>query len=184
MEIFSDERPIFREEVNIHAVLEHCKLLAQAGFGRNVKFIEDYDPSLPAVAGNRDQLVQVILNLLKNAAEALINTPNAEIILTTAFRTGVKIQVSGSQERLKLPFEITIRDNGHGIDEELLPHLFDPFVTTKTNGSGLGLALVAKLIKDHGGIIECESQKGKTLFRILLPLMNISSPMNMNGVHK
>ena len=170
MEVFSDERPIEREPVNIHAVLEHVRRIASSGFASHIKFIETYDPSLPPVWGNRDQLVQVFLNLVKNAAEAIgSNTANGEIELLTAFRPGVRLSVPGTSERVTLPLEFSVRDNGPGISPELLPHLFDPFVTTKTSGSGLGLALVAKIIGDHGGVVDCESQNGATTFRILMP---------------
>ena len=169
MEVFGDERPVEREPVNIHVVLDHVRRLAQSGFARHIRFVEDYDPSLPPVLANRDQLIQVFLNLVKNASEALGGQADAEIHLTTAFRPGVRLSLPGSKTRVSLPLEFCVKDNGPGVPEDLMPHLFDPFVTTKPTGSGLGLALAAKIIGDHGGIIECESQPRRTVFRMLMP---------------
>ena len=146
------------------------KKLAHSGFARHVKFMEEYDPSLPPVFANRDQLIQVFLNLVKNAAEAIGDANDGEIQLTTAFRPGVRLSLPGSKTRVSLPLEFCVRDNGPGVPDDLMPHLFDPFVTTKPTGSGLGLALVAKIIGDHGGIIECESQPRHTVFRVLMPM--------------
>ena len=169
MEVFSDERPIEREPVNIHIVLDHVRRLARTGFARSINIGDDYDPSLPPVFANRDQLVQVFLNLVKNAAESIGDTPDGEIVLTSAFKPGMRLSVPGNTNKVTLPLEFCVRDNGPGVPEELVPHLFDPFVTTKANGTGLGLALVAKIIGDHGGVIECESQPGRTVFRVLMP---------------
>jgi two-component system, NtrC family, nitrogen regulation sensor histidine kinase GlnL len=179
MEVFSDERPVEREPVNIHVVLDHVKRLAESGFGRHIKFIAEYDPSLPPVLANRDQLVQVFLNLLKNATESIgANATDGEIHLTTAFRPGVRLSMPGSKTRVSLPLEFCVRDNGQGVPEDLMPHLFDPFVTTKPTGSGLGLALVAKIVGDHGGIIECESQARRTVFRVLMPIYSGDGVVN------
>jgi two-component system nitrogen regulation sensor histidine kinase GlnL len=169
METFADQRPMEREAVNIHSVLERVKVLARSGFARNVRIVEEYDPSLPPVHANRDQLIQVFLNLVKNAAEALDGGKDPEIVFRTAFRPGIRLSMPGSRSRVSLPLEFSVVDNGPGVPDDLLPYLFDPFVTSKTNGTGLGLALVAKIIGDHGGVIECESQPRRTVFRILMP---------------
>ena len=170
MDVFSDARPLEREPVNIHEVLERVRKVAQNGFARTVRFIEEYDPSLPPVLGNRDRLVQVFLNLVKNAAEA-VPEDGGEITLTTAYQHGIRLAVPGSDSRVHLPLVVSVVDNGAGIPEDLRSHLFDPFVTTKRNGTGLGLALVAKIIGDHGGVIEFDSQPRRTQFRVMLPMV-------------
>ena len=173
MEVFGDERPVSREPVNIHDVLDHVKRIAENGFAKRINIVEDYDPSLPPVPGNRDQLIQTFLNLVKNAAEAIGDRPNeGKLVLSTAFRPGVRLSVPGSQARVSLPLEITVEDNGSGVPDDLREHLFEPFVTTKRNGTGLGLALVAKIIGDHGGVIECESRPSGTIFRTLMPMQD------------
>jgi two-component system, NtrC family, nitrogen regulation sensor histidine kinase GlnL len=173
MEVFGDERPLAAEPVNIHSVLDHVKKLAETGFADGTKISVDYDPSLPPLPGNRDKLIQAFLNLVKNAAEAVEEAREpGRIVLRTAFRPGMRLAVPGTGARVSLPLMIEVEDTGPGVPDELKPHLFDPFVTTKRKGTGLGLALVAKIIGDHGGVIECESVPKRTVFRVLLPLQD------------
>jgi two-component system nitrogen regulation sensor histidine kinase GlnL len=169
MESFGDTRSFPRNPVNIHEVLYRVRSIASTSFAKDAMFIETFDPSLPPVLGDFDQLIQVFLNLVRNASDALPEN-GGEITLTTGYRPGVRFGAAVAGERLSLPLEVTVRDNGSGIPPDLMPYVFDPFVTTKTYGRGLGLALVAKIIGDHGGVIECDSAARRTVFRILLPI--------------
>ena len=169
IEAFAADRPADKGPVNIHSVLEHVRKIAQNGFARHIRFTERYDPSLPSVFGNRDQLVQVFLNLVKNAAEAAADEAG-EIVLATSYQRGVTFTRAGGGSRVHLPLRISVQDNGRGIPEDLEDHLFEPFVTTRPDGSGLGLALVAKIVDDHGGTIAFESQPRRTVFRVNLPM--------------
>ena len=169
MGVFSDTGPLKREAVNIHQVLDRVHKLAKNGFGSGLSFINAFDPSLPPVYGNRDQLVQVFLNLVKNAVEAAPKT-DGQITLQTTYQQGVRFAVPNINKRVHLPLQISVIDNGPGIPDDIKPWLFDPFVTSKPQGSGLGLALVAKIIGDHCGVIECESKSNKTTFRVMLPM--------------
>ncbi len=169
MEKFADGQPLAHEAVNIHEVLGHVRRLMASGAGRHVKFVERYDPSLPAVRGSRDLLIQVFINLVKNAVEAAPSVGGI-VQLITSYRQGVKLAVQGGGEKLHLPLTVAVEDNGPGVPEDLQSHLFDPFVSTKPNGKGLGLALVAKIVDDHGGVIELDSDPGRTRFTLYLPL--------------
>ncbi len=171
MEAFTGDMPIGdRSDVNIHEVLERVLAVGRAGFASRLRIVEQYDPSLPPVYGNKDRLIQAFLNLIKNAAEA-VSPEDGEIIVTTSFQQGVRLAAAVGEVPTLLPLVVAIQDNGSGIPEDLRRHIFDPFVTTKRDGTGLGLPLVAKLIGDHGGVIDVDSRPRRTVFRVMLPLI-------------
>ncbi|MEM6679175.1 MAG: ATP-binding protein, partial [Pseudomonadota bacterium] len=168
VEDFGADAPVRSVPVNIHDVLDRAVQAAKAGFARHVRFIEEYDPSLPPVMGDPDRLIQVFMNLLKNAGEA---TPEVGGLITvrTAYRAGIKV-IGPAGKRASLPLQVMISDNGSGVPESLQRHIFEPFVTSKINGSGLGLAFVSKTMSEHGGVISCESEPGWTRMRLRLPI--------------
>lgn len=169
MEAFGDSGPVARGPVNIYQVLEHVRRIAEAGFARRHRVVELYDPSLPEVEGDRDRLIQVFLNLVKNAAEAA-PAEGGVITLATQYQHGLRVAVGNSRERLELPITVEVRDNGPGVPEDLLDHLFEPFVSTKRRGSGLGLSLVAKIVADHRGVVSYHpGEPGGAVFRVRLP---------------
>lgn len=176
MQGFTDTRPIEMAPQNIHAILGHAREVALKGFASGRTIREIYDPSLPAVLGHRDSLIQILINLLKNAAEAM-SDEEGTITLTTAYRHGVSMRRGESDARQPLPIELCVIDEGPGAPPEIEGHLFDPFVTTKRTGSGLGLALVEKLVSDQGGIIEYsrEGAPARTVFRLLLPRARVTA---------
>ena len=169
MQVFADDRPVERTALNMHVVLEKVRTAVANGFGRTIAIREEYDPSLPPVFGNRDQLVQVFMNLAKNACEAMSHARDPVLTLRSSFRPGLHLAVAGSRERVSLPLEFSVEDNGPGAPPDVAASMFDAFVTTKSNGSGLGLALVAKIVGDHGGVVEHEREGDRTRFRVLLP---------------
>lgn len=166
MQLFTDERPLACLPENIYPILDHCRRVAESGFGPGLVFADSYDPSLPPVLAHCDSLVQVILNLLKNAAEALRGEGRIEI--STAYRHGVAVAAPDGR-RVSLPIEIAIADDGPGAPDEIVDHLFEPFVTSKRSGQGLGLALADKLMRDMGGTIQYAREGGLTVFRLRLP---------------
>lgn len=170
MESFTGEGPIKLGPVNIHEVVSYVRRLIVNEFAYPIAFIEDYDPSLPNVLGQRDLLIQIVLNLMKNAAEALSDTGGARITLRTRYRHGSRLSSARGASQLERALVLEIEDNGPGIPEELRAHLFEPFVSSKGRGRGFGLPLAAKLVDDQGGVIDFESEAGHTVFRLLLPL--------------
>ncbi len=167
VEIFSDDRAPVLSIVNVHEALDHVCKLARVSFARHVTLREYYDPSLPSLRGNRDLLIQIFLNLVKNAAEAC---EGGDIVVTTSYQAGFRIGERNKAHRQPRRIAVTISDNGPGVPEELLGNLFDPFVSSKPGGRGLGLPLVAKLVRAHEGVIEFSSKPGATRFTVLLPI--------------
>ncbi|SNY53274.1 two-component system, NtrC family, nitrogen regulation sensor histidine kinase GlnL [Pseudooceanicola antarcticus] len=153
--------------VNLHDVLDRARRSALLGFGAEMKIIEDYDPSLPQALGDPDQLLQVVLNLLKNAAQAA-GREGGTIRLHTYFEHSFRLRRADGKGK-SLPLQIEIEDDGPGLPEDIAGDIFDPFVSGRENGTGLGLALVSKIISDHEGWISVTSVPGKTVFRISLP---------------
>lgn len=182
-EIFGDLGPLVKSNINIHDVIEKTKDLAKAGFASHVRFLEDYDPSLPEINGNFDQLTQVFLNLLKNSSDA-VSENGGFIKIKTSYQSGIKI-LSFNNRMEDLPISISIIDNGKGIPEDLIDKIFEPFVGTKAAGSGLGLSLVSKIVADHGGVIECKSDDNKTYFNLNLPITDSNTKAIIDyNIHK
>lgn len=168
MEAFGEATPSPHGPVNIHEVLDRVLMLAEHGASSPINLVRHYDPSLPPVLGNRDELVQLFLNLVKNAVEALPSDVG-EVTLGTSYVPGLMVTTPDGTHRHRAPICVSVRDNGAGVPDAIREQLFDPYVSTKPNGTGLGLALVAKLVRDHGGAIEFDSRPRRTEFRVYLP---------------
>ena len=157
------------ENLNIHTVLRKALLLFQNADNTAIEFVENYDPSLPDVYGNADKLMQIIINFLANAIDAVkANNGKGRIEIHTVYRAGVRKQAPGGDIHT-LPVEVKVIDNGIGVPPHLKERIFQPFVTGKANGHGLGLALVSKIVDEHGGIATCTTEPERTVFSILLP---------------
>jgi two-component system nitrogen regulation sensor histidine kinase GlnL len=157
-----------RKSVNIHDVLDRARRSALLGFGAHMKIIEDYDPSLPLALGDPDQLLQVVLNLIKNASEAANPAQGGTIRLHTYYEHSFRMRRADGTGQ-SLPLQVEIIDDGPGLPEEIRGDIFDPFVSGRENGTGLGLALVSKIVSDHDGWISVDSVPGRTVFRMSLP---------------
>ncbi|HVF92706.1 MAG TPA: ATP-binding protein, partial [Sphingomonas sp.] len=171
MQDFSDTRPLPLSAENIYPLLGHARSLALAGFARGVVIEERFDPSLPPAWINRDALLQIVINLLKNARDAVHQVRAPRIVIATAYRHGMAVSAQPGRPRVPLPIEICVIDNGPGAPPEIADHLFDPFVSGRREGQGLGLALVDKLTRDMGGIVQYarEGTPEMTMLRLLLP---------------
>jgi two-component system, NtrC family, nitrogen regulation sensor histidine kinase GlnL len=180
MESFGDEAPIDFATINVHASLERVAALIENSFANSLTIKRRFDPSIPDALGDEDQLMQVFLNLAKNAAEATAGrVEGAEITLATAYRHGVRVRTPSGQTR-DLPLEIAFYDNGRGVSEDLRDCLFEPFVTTKPSSGGLGLPLVQKIVSAHGGVVDFESEPGRSVFRVRLPIsLGMGTPTSL-----
>jgi two-component system nitrogen regulation sensor histidine kinase GlnL len=168
VEQFGDIRPPAQREVNLHDVLARAKASAEVGFARTMRIAEYYDPSLPAARGDGDQLLQVVLNLIRNAAEAVGET-GGTITLRSQYDRGMRVRDADGRV-ISVPLQIEVEDDGPGLPEDIADEVFDPFVSGRENGTGLGLALAVKIVAAHGGLIGVRSQPGRTVFRISLPV--------------
>jgi two-component system nitrogen regulation sensor histidine kinase GlnL len=168
MEGFAGGANLVLAPVNIHEILDHCLNLAQASYGAHTTIRRSYDPSLPLVNGHRDLLIQAFINIIKNASEA--TDSNGEIVIKTSYSQGRRLTFAAVDGGSYAPVQVEVIDNGAGISEELRDHIFDPFVSGRSGGSGLGLTMVASVIADHGAMIDVESVPGQTVFRMNFPV--------------
>ena len=166
VEQFGDQRPPDRKPVNLHDVLERARRSAIVGFGAHMRILDQYDPSLPLTLADADQLLQVFLNLLKNASEA--QPAGGTIRIRTYFEGGLHLRRAGGS--VSLPLHVEVIDDGPGLPPEIANEIFEPFVSGRENGTGLGLALVSKIIAAHEGWIEVDQRPGQTIFRVSLPM--------------
>ncbi len=169
VEQFGNLRPPDRKPVNIHDALDRARKSAQMGFAAHMQIIEDYDPSLPLTLADSDQLMQVFLNLIKNAAEAA-GSKRGTIRLHTRYDQSLRLRRKDGTGAI-LPLTIEVIDDGPGIPPEIAADIFEPFVSGRENGTGLGLALISKIISDHEGWISVDSVPGRTVFRVSLPVV-------------
>ena len=156
--------------VNIHEVLERVRSLVQAEFPEGISVIRNYDPSVPDLVGDIEQLIQAVLNVVRNAAQALLSGANSGRGGTIVLRTRSARLVTIARQRHKLALELQVIDDGPGVPEEIRDRVFNPLVSGREGGSGIGLALVQTYVQNHGGVVEFDSRPGRTIFTLLLPL--------------
>lgn len=173
VEQFGNVLPPVLQAVNIHDVLDRARKSAAVGFGAHIRFEDDFDPSLPLTWADPDQVLQVVLNLLKNAAEAA--GASGVIRLRSFYEPGLRVRRKDGS-RSAVPLQVEIIDDGPGLPPDIAADIFEPFVSGRENGTGLGLALVSKIIGDHNGWIAVESVPGRTVFRISLPVAPRDAP--------
>jgi two-component system nitrogen regulation sensor histidine kinase GlnL len=157
-------KPSKKQPLNIHEVLERVRQLVNIEMGTDIIILTDYDPSIPDLKADKNQLIQAVLNIVQNAVQAM--TDGGQIILKTRIQRHLTI----GRKRYKLTAKIDIIDNGPGINNELMSQIFYPMITSRAEGTGLGLSIAQSLVNQHHGLIECESEPGKTIFSIYLPL--------------
>lgn len=172
MQDFTTERQLDCKAANIYPVLDQAIEIASTGFASDIRIIRKYDPSLPFALCNPDALAQIMINLLKNASEALAGTKKPVLRIETAFRHGVSVMLGEGKGNAVLPIEIQVIDNGPGVPPQIQEHLFNPFISSKRDGQGLGLALVDKLVRDMNGFVQYvrDEDAKESVFRILLPM--------------
>ena len=168
--LLSPHRPMQPGAVNIHEILERVRSLLKAEFPKALMIRRDYDTSLPELIGDREQLIQAVLNIARNAAQAIMNRPEADAEGQITFRTRVARQVTLAKKRFPLAIELQVIDNGPGIPEDIRERMFYPLVSGREGGNGLGLTLAQNFVLQHQGTIECQSRPGYTCFTLRMPL--------------
>ena len=168
--LLSPHRPMQPGPVNIHEILERVRSLLTAEFPKTLRVRRDYDTSLPLLIGDREQLIQAVLNIARNAAQAIKMQPDDAAAGQITLRTRVARQVTLAKRRYRLALELQVIDNGPGIPDDIRERMFYPLVSGREGGSGLGLTLAQSFVQQHQGIIECESRPGYTCFTIRMPL--------------
>jgi two-component system nitrogen regulation sensor histidine kinase GlnL len=168
--LLTPRRAARRAPVNIHEVLERVRSLVEAEFPRGISVLRNYDPSVPDLMGDIEQLIQAVLNVVRNAAQALLSGANAARGGTIVLRTRTLRQVTLARQRHKLALELQVIDDGPGVPEDIRDRIFNPLVSGREGGSGIGLSLVQTYVHNHGGVVEFDSRPGRTVFTLLLPL--------------